>query len=226
MRRHSRITFLLFATFACALVLACAPRANASVIFVTSQALLDPFDTYDWETYGLNAVPNGTYMETPGLFGFTLTNSQNNAQVDNSTTFSISNGGTDDYLSASVQSNQVFRMDFDTGTTGVGALMEWNDAGGALYLVNYTIQIFGAGNVLLGSASVNVGSNGSPSFLGFRDDLPEIMAVEFGYNGPSFAHYAGLADPQFGAAPEPGTLVSVGVTLLLGLAAIRRRRCR
>ena len=206
--------------------LALLPTAHAGILtFVSDEASLGANDSFAWGTLGLFSVPNGTHVSTEtSMNGFTVSEPLDSLEVTNDINFVTSQFGSHDFLSAPAGATQAgpITIDFDAPVLAVGANMEWGDVETA----DYTIEVFGAGNVLLASQTINSDSFADPAFVGFSDTVPEIRSVEFIYNGPSAPASIALDDLQIVNAPEPMNLglASLGMCVLGSLGAMRRRR--
>ena len=197
--------------------------ANAGTLTqVSSVSALGPNDSFDWDTRGLGPLPNGTNLTTANGLLFATSNAQNNLSVSNLPSFFSSNGGTDDFLFAPIQAPQAILITLGAPVSGFGAAPEW----GGFEVATYTMSVFGAGNVLLGTFTATSGSQGNPAFIGVTDTESEITAVQFSYNGPTPPHSAALGDLSLidSTVPEPGSLILVGPVALLGLFIRRRAR--
>ena len=197
--------------------------ANAGTLTqVSSVSALGPNDSFDWDTSGLGALPNGTSLTTAKGLLFAASNAQNNLSVSNAASFFSSNGGTDDFLFAPIQAPQAILISLGAPVSGFGAAPEW----GGFEVATYTMSVYGAGNVLLGTFTANSGSQGNPAFIGVTDTLSEITSVQFSYDGPTAPHSAALGDLSLidSAVPEPGSLILVAPAVLMGLFVRSRAR--
>jgi hypothetical protein len=206
-----------------AIGLAALPTAQASILtFVGDETSLGANDSFAWGTLGLVEVPNGTHVVT-NMNGFSVSEPLDSLEVTNNINFVTSQFGSHDFLSAPQGATQAgpITIDFDAPVLAVGANMEWGQSETA----DYTIEVFGAGNALLASQTINSDGFGDPAFLGFSDSVPEIRSVEFIYNGPSAPASLALDDLQIVNAPEPMNLglAGLGMCLLGSLGAIKRR---
>jgi hypothetical protein len=216
----------IFAVLAAMAFVAFITPTRADVLnFVSTPAQLAANDSFDWDTRGLGALPNGTNLSTVNGVGFTVSNSQNNLSVSNIADFVSSNGGTDDFLLAPIQLAQSIIITFNTPISGFGAAPEW----GGFEVATYTISVFGPGNVLLGSTSTNSDSQGDPAFMGVLDSVAGIVSIQFANNGPTAPHSAALGDLSVldpaAATPLPAALPLFASGLgALGLLGWRRKR--
>lgn len=83
------------------------------------------------------------------------------------------------------------------------------------------IVTFVGGSTTTFSIEGTVGSGDSAEFWGiYRNDRPQIVRVQFDASGDT---YWGVDNIEYGAVPEPASLIAV--TTGLALAAFRKRRC-
>lgn len=105
-----------------------------------------------------------------------------------------------------------------SGSVALGLLSEYNSS-------DFTVSIFDAGNVLLGSTTVSgVSNSGASTFFGVVGTAGEMIArINLSSNS---GEAEGVDLVKFGAAstqiPEPGSLALVGLALL-GAGVVRKR---
>jgi hypothetical protein len=206
------ITFLVFSL----------SPANAAAIFVGAPGALGANDSYDWNLQALGPFASGTHLVSPGGVGFTVSEPQDLLSISNLSTFITSQGGTKNFLLGSLHDPQAgpIRLEFDTPVFGVGASMEW----GGFEVAQYTITLYDASNAVLLTQTIDSGSQGDPGFVGALDDVSEIKAVTFTYDGPTAPHSIALSDVSFvtSSVPEPATFLLAGLGLIAGVMLRRR----
>jgi len=203
-----------------------------TLTFVGSVGALGSNDSFDWDTAApglppMSSVPyvEGTALTTMNGVQFTASNPTDTLSFSNNPAFTSSSGGTDVFLLSDIQDPQWIRIDLSSPVMGFGAAPEW----GGGEVATYTMDVYGAGNTLLGSTNVNSDSSGDPVFMGVNDTAPEITAVMFTLTGPTAPHSAALGDLYLvdgpASIPEPATLLLVGPALL-GSLLLKRRAAR
>lgn len=211
---------------------ALATVASAGVITqVGSRAGLGANDSVVWGASG----DDGTFPATPytvlsgGGLSVSATGPNGLAIFENGGGNGYSgNFSTGDILLTSGLASGPITIDFATAVRGVGFDISSLNFGS----FTGTMQFYGAGNVLFGSASVNGTSgdtqDGSAPFLGGTSSLRDIVRVVLLMSGAGdelTINQGSLltSDVPSGDIPEPATVALVSAALA-GCLAVRRRR--
>ncbi len=221
-------------TFVCLLaMLAGYSSAKAGIIFAESPSALGSNDSIDWGQFATDSTfPSpAAFTSVNGITGIASTSDPNGffrPVVPISWTSGFLPG--DKILNTNGFTYHPIVLAFDTPLSGVGAYVDDD-----LTITGFTASISAySGDTLLGSFTAS-GSNtgfGTVPFLGVLDDTAEITKVVFeitdtGSFPPLDMAIGAVAinTDSCSMVPEPGSLLSAGVGLLLaaGTAAYSKR---
>jgi len=213
------------------LAIALAASAQAAVVQVFSRADVGN-TTFSFGSFG----PAGTFLSTPafaaggpGTVGVSASNGS--LYIKQQGTDWNGNFAPGDFLLAQADDDRsdTFIVSF-AGKSVLGVGTQIQPASGFYGTFTGNMELFSAGNALLGTVSVtgdstSAGDNSAP-FIGAISDVPiAFVAFDVAVGFPGFPTEGDLAinDLTLRVVPEPASIAILGATLL-GLGVLRRRR--